>query len=86
MVKIQHGMGTISFKCSMLVFILLVISSIEFISKILRKYFVERGINACTNISEIFIVIMLIQMHMFQEELIGGIGQVRRTCPHLFSE
>ena len=77
MVKIQHDMGTISFKCSMLVFILLLISSIWFTPAILNEDFVEKWINVLKNINAVLIVVMMIQVYRLQEEWIGDIEQVR---------
>ena len=65
MVKIQHVMGTISFKCSMLVFSLLLISNIWFVPIIWNGYFVEKGINVLNNISEVLIVVMMSQVYRF---------------------
>ena len=40
----QHDMGTISLKCSMLIFNLLLINSIWFFPTILNEYFVKKGL------------------------------------------
>ena len=74
MVKIHHDMGTISFKCPMLVFILLPINSIWFVPTVLNEYFVEKGINILNNINLVLIVVMLTQMYRFQKEWIGDTG------------
>ena len=74
MVKSQHDMGTISFKCSMLVFNLLLISSIWFVSTILNEDFVEKGINVLNNVSAMLIVVMLSQMYRFHEEWTNDMG------------
>ena len=86
MVKIQHDMGTISFKCSMLIFSLLLISSIWLVPTILNEDFVEKEINVLNNVSAMLIIIMLSHMCRFQEEWTSDTRQVRQTCPHLFSE
>ena len=85
-VKNHHDMGTISFKCSMLIFSLLLINNIWFVPTILNEDFVGKGINVLNNVSVVLISIMLIQMYRFREEWVGDTGQVRRTCPHLNSE
>ena len=79
----QHDMGTISLKCSMLIFNLLLINNIWFVPTILNEYFVKKGINVLNNVSAVLIVVMLSQMYRFQEEWAGDTGQVRQTCPHL---
>ena len=65
MVKNQDDMGTISFICSMLVFILLLINSIWFIPTMLNEDFVEKGINVLNNISAVLIFVMMIQVYRF---------------------
>ena len=82
----QDYMGAISFKYSMLIFNLLLISSIWFVPTTLNEDFVGKGINVLNNVSAVLISIMLIQMYRFREEWVGDTGQVRRTCPHLNSE
>ena len=86
MVKNQHDMGTISFKCSILIFFFILINSLWLFSTNFIENFIENGINVLNNINAVLIVVMLSQMYMFQEEWTGNIGQVRRTCPHLNSE
>ena len=88
MVKYKHDMGTISFICSMLIFNLLLITSIWFVPIILNEDFVEKGIkviNVLNNVSAVLIVVMIIHIYRFQEEWTNDMGQVRRTCPHLNS-
>ena len=63
MVKIQHDMGTMSFKCSILVFSLLLINSIWFTPAILNEDFVEKWINVLKNINAVLIVVMMIQVY-----------------------
>ena len=58
-IKIQHDMGTISFKCSMLIFSLLLINIIWFVPTILNEDFVEKGINVLNNVSALLIVFMM---------------------------
>ena len=77
MVKHKHDVGTISSICSMLIFNLLLINNIWLVPTMLNEDFVEKRINVLKNISAMLIVIMLIQMHGFQEEWIGDTGQVR---------
>ena len=67
MVKHKHDMGIISFKCSMLIFNLLLIINILFVPTILNEDFVEKGINVLNNVSAVLIVVILSQMYMFQE-------------------
>ena len=86
MVKSQHDMCIISFKCLMLVFNLLLINSIWFIPTILTADFLEKWINVLNNVSAVLIVVMLSQLYRFREEWTSNTGQVRRTCPHLNSE
>ena len=86
MVKHNHDMGTISFICSILIFIFLLFNSIWLVLTILNEDLVEKGINILNNVSAVLIVIMMIQMYRFQEEWTDDMGQVRRTCHHLNSE
>ena len=64
-VKSQHYMVIVSFKCSMLVLILLLINNIWFVPTILNEYFVKKGINVLENISAVSIVAMMSQMYRF---------------------
>ena len=77
MVKIQHDMGTISFKCSKLIFILLLINNIWFVPTILNEDLVEKWINVLNNVSVVLIVIMLNQMYKFQEGWKNDMRHVR---------
>ena len=67
MIKHNHDVGTISFLCSILISIFLVINNIWFALKILNLYLVENGINILKNVSAVLIVIMMSQIFMFQE-------------------
>ena len=86
MVKHKHDMGTIYFICSILIFNFLLINSVLLVLTILNVNLVENGINVLNNVSVMLIVVMLSQMHRFQEEWTSDMGQVRRTCPHLNSK
>ena len=55
MVKNHHDMGTISFKCSMLIFNLLLINNIWFVPTILNEDFMKKGINVLNHVSAVFI-------------------------------
>jgi hypothetical protein len=52
----------------------------------LNEDLIKNVINVLNNVSAMLIVVLLSQMYRFQEEWIGDTGQVRQTCPHLFSE
>jgi hypothetical protein len=81
MVKSEHGSGTISFTCSMFIF-----SSLWLGPTMLNEDVIKNVINVLNNVSAALIIALLSQMYRFQEEWIGDTGQVRQTCPHLFSE
>ena len=86
MKKHKHDTSTNSFTYSMLIFSLLLISSIIWlVPTILNEDFVKKGVNVLNNICAVLMIIMLSQMYRFQEWT-SDTGQVRRTCPHLFSE
>ena len=85
MINPKHDTSTNSFTYSMLIFILLLISSIWLIPTILNEDFVEKGVNVLNNICAVLIIVMLSHMYRFQEWT-SDIGQVRQTCPHLFSK
>ena len=85
-IKHKNDMGTNSFKCSILIFIFLLINSIWLALTILNVDLIENGINALKNYSIVLIAIMISQMYRFQEEWTNYMGQVRRICPHLNSE
>ena len=86
MIKQKHDMGTISFICSILIFIFLLINNVWLVSTILNVNLVENGINVLNNVNAMLIVIMISQMYRFQEEWTNDVGQVRQTCLHLNSE
>ena len=71
MVKNQHDMGTISFKCSILIFNFLLINSLVLTNLI------EKGIDVLNNVSTLLIVVMPSQMYRFQEEWTNDTRQVR---------
>ena len=70
-------MGTISFKCSILIFILLLINSIWFVPTILNEDLIGNKINVLINVSGMLIVVMLSHMYKFQEEWTSDTRQVR---------
>jgi hypothetical protein len=86
MVKSQHGLGTISFTGSMFIFNLLLINNMWLGPTMLNEDVTKNVINVLNNVSAVLIVVLLRKMYRFQEEWIGDTGQVRQTCPHLFSE
>ena len=67
MVKHNHDMGTISFICSILIFIFLLISSVWLDSTKLKVNLVGNGINVLNNVNVVLIVIMISQMYMFEK-------------------
>jgi hypothetical protein len=85
-VKSQHSSSTISFTCSMFIFSLLLISGMRLGPTMLNEDVIKNVVNVLNNVSAVLIVVLLRQMYRFQEEWIGDTGQVRQTCPHLFSE
>ena len=70
----------------MFIFNLLLISSMWFGPTMLNEHVIKNVINVLNNVSTVLIVVLLSQIYRFWEEWIGDIGQVRQTCPHLFSE
>ena len=70
----------------MFIFNLLLISSMWLGPTMLNEDVIKNVINVLNNVSAVLIVVLLSQMYRFQEEWIGDTGQVRQTCPHLFSE
>ena len=75
--KNQHDMGTISFKCSILILIFLLINSLWLVSTNLNENLIEKGIDVLNNVSAVLIVVMLSHMYRFQEEYTGDTWQVR---------
>ena len=59
MVKSQHGLGTISFTCSMFIFSLLLISSMWLGSTMLNEDVIKNVINVLNNVSAVLIVVLL---------------------------
>ena len=66
MVKHKHDVGTISFICSILIFIFLMINSLWFVLTIWNVNLVENGINVLNNVNAMLIVIMTSQIFRFQ--------------------
>ena len=59
MVKNKHDVGTLSFKCSILIFNFLLINNIYLVLTILNVDLVEKGINVVNNVSAVLIFIMI---------------------------
>ena len=77
MVKNQHDMGTISFKCTILIFNFLLINNLWFVLTNLNENLIEKGINVLNNVNAMLIVVMLSHMYKFQEEWTSDTRQVR---------
>ena len=66
MVKHKHDMGTISFICSIVIFIFLLISSIWLVPTTLNEYLIEECIHVHNNVSAVLIVVMMSQKYRFK--------------------
>ena len=61
MVKNKYDMGKISFKCSILIFIFLLINILWLVSTILNEKLIKKGINVLNNVNAV-LIFMLSQM------------------------